>query len=251
MGVRKEDKNCDYQRLIEGFNLELDCLRAALASSERIQHCGDRGETNEQHFINFLRHYLPNRYSVEKATVIDSEGQVSESIDIVVFDRQYTPSLFDNDYHRYIPAEAVYAVFECKPEITKEYISYAANKVSSVRKLKRTSTPIYHAGGVMKPKDPGEILGGILALRLSWQDGIESDFCTNALKEHIDYGILNIGLSVEGGCFYSQDKEFVCKNIDTNTPGKHLGIFIFELLDKLQKIGTVPAVDWQKYKGIF
>lgn len=244
-------KNCDYEKLVEGFNLEQDCLRASLASSERIKHCGDRGETNEQHFIKFLRHYLPNRYSVEKATVIDSEGQTSESIDIVIFDRQYTPSLFDNDYHRYIPAEAVYAVFECKPEITKDYIQYAANKVASVRRLKRTSTSIYHAGGIMQPKKPGEILGGILTLRISWQDGIESSFCMNALKENIDHGPLNIGLSVEGGCFYFHDEKFICKNIDRNTPGKHLGIFIFELLDKLQKIGTVPAVDWQKYKEIF
>lgn len=34
---------------------------------------------------------------------------------VVVFDRQYTPTLLDNDKHRYVPAEAVYAVFECKP----------------------------------------------------------------------------------------------------------------------------------------
>ncbi len=50
----------------------------------------DRGEVNEQFFIDFLRAYLPNRYTVEKAIVMDSNGSVSHSIDVVVFDRQYT-----------------------------------------------------------------------------------------------------------------------------------------------------------------
>lgn len=30
--------------------------------------------------------------------------------------------------HRYIPAEAVYAMFECKPEVNKGYIAYAEKR---------------------------------------------------------------------------------------------------------------------------
>ena len=78
------------------FATEQECLLSKLKSSRRISHAGDRGEVNEQHFIDFLRKYLPNRYTVEKAIVIDSMGQVSDSIDVVVFDRQYTPALLDN-----------------------------------------------------------------------------------------------------------------------------------------------------------
>src|SRR5207249_10982927 len=107
--------NADFLRA--AFATEQECLVPKLKSSRRIVHAGDRGEVNEQHFIEFLRKYLPNRYTVEKAIVLDSEGNVSQSIDVVVFDRQYTPTLLDNDKHRYVPAEAVYAVFECKPQI--------------------------------------------------------------------------------------------------------------------------------------
>src|SRR5690242_15085510 len=98
--------------LRQAFATEQDCLIANLKSSRRITHQGDRGEVDEQHFIDFLRSYLPNRYSVEKAIVLDSDGNVSDSIDVVVFDRQYTPTLLDNVKHRYVPAEAVYAIFE-------------------------------------------------------------------------------------------------------------------------------------------
>jgi uncharacterized protein DUF6602 len=137
---------------------------------KRIVHAGDRGEVNEQHFIDFLRHYLPNRYTVEKASVLDSLGKVSDSIDVVVFDRQYTPTLLDSDKHRYVPAEAVYAIFECKPTINKKYLEYAADKAASVRRLKRTSVAICHAGGVHPPKPLFEVVAGILSIEVDWKD---------------------------------------------------------------------------------
>jgi len=114
--------------LKRAFSSEQTCLAAKLRSSDRIVHAGDRGEVNEKYFIDVLRNYLPNRYSVNKATVLDCEGEVSHSIDIVVHDRQYTPLLLDSESHRYIPAEAVYAVFECKPTINKSYLEYASSK---------------------------------------------------------------------------------------------------------------------------
>ena len=79
--------------LQRAFASEQSCLVAKLRSSDRIVHDGDRGEVNEQFFIEVLRNYLPNRYTVHKATILDSEGQVSDSIDVVVHDRQYTPTL--------------------------------------------------------------------------------------------------------------------------------------------------------------
>ncbi|WP_309401053.1 DUF6602 domain-containing protein [Cerasicoccus maritimus] len=91
--------------LQDAFATEQQRLLTNLASSRRIKHHGDRGEVNEIHFIDALRHYLPNRYTVEKAAVLDSTGAVSDSIDVVIFDRQYTPTLLDCDSHRYVPAE--------------------------------------------------------------------------------------------------------------------------------------------------
>ena len=100
MAQQATTNQANAQFLRDAFASEQTCLQANLKSSFRITHMGDRGEVNEQFFIDFLRAYLPNRYTVEKAIVIDSTGEVSDSIDIVVFDRQYTPTLLDNDKHR-------------------------------------------------------------------------------------------------------------------------------------------------------
>src|SRR5258708_40199044 len=158
-------KNAEFLR--QAFATEQECLIPKLKSSNRISHAGDRGEVNEQHFIDFLRKYLPNRYTVEKAIIIDSNGAVSRSIDVVVFDRQYTPTLLDNDKHRYVPAEAVYAIFECKPKVDKGYLEYAANKAPSVRRLKRTSVDIYTASGKVCAKQHFDVVPGILAIEVT------------------------------------------------------------------------------------
>lgn len=206
-------------------------------------HPGDKGEVNEEHFIDFLRRYLPNRYTVDKAMVLDSRGSVSDSIDVVIYDRQYTPTLLDNDKHRYVPAESVYAVFECKPTINKGYLEYAAQKAASVRKLYRTSVPIVTANGILPPKEPHHILAGILAIDADWSDGLGQHFQASH-SSLSGMNILDCGFAASG---YSFD---VFENSESYTfgPKKNaLAFFAFRLLGRLQSIATVPAVDWGAY----
>jgi hypothetical protein len=233
----------DFEFLRSAFASEQECLSANLRSSQRIKHAGDRGEVNEQFFIDFLRTHLPNRYTVEKAMVLDCNGAVSHSIDVVIFDRQYTPTLLDSHKHRYVPAEAVYAVFECKPMISKETLAYAGKKIASVRGLARTTIPIPHAGGTHDAKELFEIIGGILAIDVSWGDGLGASF---KAAEAGMTGVTRVdcGLAVSGSCFdtFREDQ------LQTFGPSRNaLAIFAFRLLSKLQSLGTVPAIDWMAY----
>ncbi len=229
--------------LCDAFASEQGCLLTNLKSSFRITHAGDRGVVNEQFFIDFLRAYLPNRYTVDKAIVIDSRGEVSHSIDIVVYDRQYTPTLLDNDKHRYVPAEAVYAVFECKPKIDKVYLDFAGEKAESVRRLHRTSVDIHHAGGIFKAKPLFPIVGGILATEVAWSGGLGKTF-ERAHGRLAGHRTLDCGFAATGACF----DVFAAKNAYTYGPANNaLAYFAFRLLWKLQTLATVPAVDWMAY----
>lgn len=235
-------KTADFLR--QAFGTEQECLIPKLQSSSRITHAGDRGEVNEQHFIDFLRKYLPNRYTVEKAIVLDCEGNVSHSIDVVVFDRQYTPTLLDNDKHRYVPAEAVYAVFECKPKIDKGYLEYAAEKAASVRRLKRTSVEIHHAGGVFPAKKLFNIVSGILAIDVDWAEGFESKAFGEVHNGLTGEHAIDCGFAAKGASFdtFAEDGSYTFGPKDNA-----LAFFAFRLLWKLQSLATVPAVDWMAY----
>jgi hypothetical protein len=202
------------------------------------------GEVNEKHFIDFLRKYLPNRYTVEKAIVLDSEGSVSDSIDVVVFDRQYTPTLLDNDKHRYVPAEAVYAIFECKPKVDKGYLEYAGDKAASVRRPKRTSVDIYTAGGKVCAKQHFELVAGILAIEVSWAEGFASEAFRDAHERLTGERTIDCGYAATGESFdiFAGVRAYTFGPTDNA-----LAFFAFRLLWKLQSLATVPALDWMAY----
>lgn len=219
-------------------------LRGQMAlASQSISHAGTMGSVNEDHWLEILRAYLPNRYDVATGIVIDSHGNRSDQIDVIVFDRHFTPTLLDQKNHRYIPAEAVYAMFECKPTIDKSYIEYAQAKAASVRRMHRTSVAIAHAGGVYKPKDPFRILAGLLAPQTSWADGFGEAFRRNLGTE--DLSKLDCGCALEHGCFDFHDGDLLVA-----TEQGALMFFLFRFLSRLQSLGSVPAIDWVAYSRI-
>lgn len=58
--------------------------------SEVVYHPVDKGDNSEKNWLTWFQEYLPRRYKAAKATVIDSKGNHSEQIDIVLYDRQYS-----------------------------------------------------------------------------------------------------------------------------------------------------------------
>ena len=83
-------------------------------------HPGTKGDGSEHVWLDLLDTYLPKRYQAAKAHVVDSQGKFSQQIDVVVFDRQYSPFIFYYQGQTIIPAESVYAVFEAKQTVNAE-----------------------------------------------------------------------------------------------------------------------------------
>lgn len=244
MNSAKTFSRFDGRRFLrDAFNAEQTVLAVQLdLSSKSITHSGVMGEVNEQHFLQALRKYLPRRYEVDHGIVIDSNGATSDQIDIVIFDHQYTPTLLDQHAHRFIPAEAVYCVLEVKPTISKQYLDYAADKANSVRVLERTSVAIPHAGGEYAPKPLFRIIAGIVATNAEWAEGLGS----SAFAENIAQ--LNGACAIDCGLALS-DRSFDTfgGSLALGEVGHSLAVFLFRLLQRLQSLGTVAAVDWNRY----
>jgi len=228
----------------KSFSMVQSKLRVELGlGSQSISHAGTMGSVNEGNWIAVLRAYLPNRYEVDQAIVIDSRGNKSDQMDVVIFDRHFTPVLLDQANHRLVPAEAVYAVFECKPTFDKGLIEYAQDKARSVRELHRTSVGIAHAGGTYAPKVPFRIAAGLLAPEASWVDGLGKSFTGN-LSTDLDQR-LDCGCALDHGAFDWFDGSL--KIVPAECGLIH---FLFRLLSHLQGLGSVPAIDWGEYARI-
>jgi hypothetical protein len=207
-----------------------------------VPHPGTKGNVTESEWINWLRTYLPKRYSVDQAFVVDNTGDLSDQIDLVIYDQQYTPFVFYYEGVKYIPAESVYAIFEVKQSLNKEHILYAAEKAESVRTLKRTSVPIIHAGGTYPPRPIFNLLAGILTTSSDWNPSFGKSF-EEVMRSLNPLQQLNLGCSLQGGSFLQSTDG----SMEISSEKEALIFFFLKLFTELQILGTVPAMDIDLY----
>lgn len=224
-------------------NLHLDIQHQLTMARSSFGHPGTTGDATEGVWLELLQKYLPQRYQAIKAHVVDSLGNFSDQMDVVVFDQQYSPFIFNFKDEIIVPAESVYAVFEAKQSASAGMVKYAQEKVASVRKLHRTSLPIPHAGGTYPAKQLFPILGGLLTLESEWSPALGEPL-NNALAADIGEGRLDIGCIAAHGHYFldkCMDKyEFVNES-------KPATAFLFKLIAMLQFSGTVPMIDIDAY----
>jgi len=258
--------------IAELFNgLQNQMIAQLNTNREFILHPGSKGDSLENVWIDWLKKYLPNRYCVDKAIVIDSNGDLSHQIDLVIYDQQYTPFVFTQNGIHYIPAEGVYAIFEVKPDLQGSvdklnFFQYAGEKIESVRRLKRTSVGIINAGVPQKARALTKIIGGILSSTNSYTHS-NNNTIESHLKSLKGLQTIEMGCAVDYGSFYVNykgeeditntnfqerilnyysEREF--NNVIFSNKENSLVTFFLQLTRYLQQsIGTVAAIDLNAY----
>lgn len=219
-------------------------LAASLHGAAAISHPGEKGCASETDWRTFLCNHLPLRYAVTSAFLVDATGRQSEQLDVVIYDRFYSPLLLDHSGVRFLPAEAVYAVFEVKQDFSKKHVEYAAKKVASARKLTRSSAAIVDRGETRDPRPLPTILGGLLATTSGWTPPLGEPL-KDALAACDSDEKLHLGVAAAAGAFEIMEDGAV----RTSEPDNALMFFFLALLRRLQAIGTVPAIDWTEYEA--
>lgn len=240
--------------LAAAFSKRQEKLKYDLGIGDISPHPGTRGDDTELNWLHMLQEFLPWRYGVSQAFVVDSRGHQSEQIDVVIHDRHFSPLLFEVGNASYIPAESVYAAFEVKQHFDKAQLEYAGGKIASVRSLHRTTAPVPHAGGMFDPIAPRRIIGGILARRSAWSPPFGDAFetCLRDIDardvELVTWG-LDIGCAAENGGFaVERDRNtHAMTGVDHSEPDVALIYFVMRLLKQLQQLGSAPAIDYDVY----
>jgi len=200
-----------------------------------VFHAPTMGNAGQRRWRELLCEYLPNRYQVDEAHVVDSNGSQSEQIDLVIYDRQYASLAVNQDGILYVPAESVYAACEIKQNITKKHLEYAGKKIESVRALKRTSVPVPQINGMAIRKEPKPIIGCFIAVESDYRPSYGKSFLKNlnALKAKKKIDLI---FSLKDGLYKGRQPA-------------DLGLveFLYVLLSNLQKMGNAPAIDFESY----
>lgn len=221
-----------------------DDIQQKLAiARQSFAHPGTKGDASEQVWLEMLQAYLPQRYQAASAHIVDSRGDFSDQIDVVVFDRQYSPFIFKYQGQTIVPAESVYAAFEAKQSINASMVDYARKKVASVRRLHRTSLPIPHAGGTYPAKPLIPIIGGLLTFESDWTPPFGAPL-ERALDVTDELERLEMGCVAAHGHFTFDP---AAKGYAFTKDGRPATAFLFNLISILQFSGTVPMIDIRAY----
>lgn len=110
-------------------------LRLATA----IKHPGESGRARENALAAFIRRLVPRSFGVDTGFVIDSQGEISRQIDIVIYRTDYHP-VFEIGGVKHFLVESVVAVIENKARITtRAQLKSALENIRSVKKLDRSN----------------------------------------------------------------------------------------------------------------
>ncbi len=234
-------KKVSLKGLFGGLERELATKLGTLRL--HVSHPGAKGSATEGEWIKLLSSYLPRRYAVANGFVVDSKGAISDQIDLIIYDRHFSPLIFHQDDAPYVPAESVFGVFEVKQTLNKSHIEYAGKKAASVRVLERTSAPFPGVERSFDPRNLSPIIAGLLATEAKWTPAFGASFC-DALGGLVEDQRLDLGCVVGAGAWsYTSDGKLVTSEDESTA----LVTFLFRLLTALRDFANPPAIDYETY----
>jgi hypothetical protein len=136
---------------------------------------GTAGDEGEENWAELLRGWLPKSYTVvTKGKIVNSIGDFSPQIDILVLDSSYPPYLHSKK--KYI-SEGVVAAFECKLSLRKGDI-YKVLENSTL--IKRMTVPEL---GTPRKELSSSILYGLLSHTHNWTSSIDDSI--DIVEKHL------------------------------------------------------------------
>lgn len=104
----------------------------------RVKHPTMLGTNREVIWKSLFEQIIPKKFAIEQSVfIIDSQGRVSNEIDLAIFDEQYTPYIFKYGTLKFLPIESVVCVVECKSKRLPK-----TSLLSWVKKLGKLETEV-------------------------------------------------------------------------------------------------------------
>lgn len=118
----------------------LDSLQRIASEAQKqidalMPHMGEKGRLAEEIIKNILVDILPSRFSIGTGVIISADNQVSNQVDIVIYDRLYNAPMISNLSACVYPIECVYAFIEVKTTLNVTNLKDSFESVRKIRKM--------------------------------------------------------------------------------------------------------------------
>lgn len=108
--------------------------------SKKLIHPGEYGVFRENVCKEYLRAITPLKLDFGAGFIINDKGDVSTQIDIIIFDKNNTPLIENNEKQKFFPVETVVGIVEVKSDLNKLQLKEALNKLARNKILKEKMT---------------------------------------------------------------------------------------------------------------
>lgn len=129
----------------EYLKFDIDILLAEAAVAQLADHPGMTGAIREYGIGKFLAKYLPGNWDFGKGKIIDSEGNTSSEIDLVIYNKTNLAPRLYKDVEGIFPIECVLYAFEIKSTSDNSKLSRSIKNFHELKTLKSTHVPF---GGI-------------------------------------------------------------------------------------------------------
>ena len=92
---------------------------------QSVPHSGEKGYLVEECFRRALADILPERIGVSHGFVVDSEGNESKQMDVVLYDKPNSPMVLASEGAQLFPVEATIACGEVKSKLDSKELRKA------------------------------------------------------------------------------------------------------------------------------
>lgn len=111
----------------------------------KTSHGTTIGGFREDIWRGMFEQIVPRKFVIEQSVfIIDSEGRVSNEVDLAIFDETYTPYIFRYGRLKFLPIEAVAVVIECKSiSLDQDKLKIWAENIAALTTAPESYTRIF------------------------------------------------------------------------------------------------------------
>lgn len=144
-------KELKFEQIIETIIGEINEAKRKSSSIHGAGNIKSSGDEVEDLIREKISLFIPERYLVKQGHIVNSEGKVSNQLDIIIFDRLNTPKFFESkDNTVFYPIESVLAIGEIKKTLRPKDLIEFGKKIRYLKEdMKRHLIPNSVFGGTL------------------------------------------------------------------------------------------------------
>jgi len=195
-----------------------------------LPHEGEKGGIRERRVADFLKSILPQCFGIGSGHIIDTRGNTSGQIDIIIYNALDGICLPIDEYYSLFPCESVHAAIEVKSTLSASSGKKPSGSIYDCVQAAAKVKALRKAGEIT----PNDIPSIVFAYRSSWKDEAEKEIVKWFLKFGTEETLPEIVYILDPGILLCRSqREIAYPKVFTKTPLLH---FVDELLARIQQV---------------